>query len=462
MLAPSRLRFVSAGAAVSDRGGQDAKSFHRLIFIRRDDLLAARWWHEGMQTSSEPSLNRRAALKVLLGMTGVAGAGLLFRGACRALGNSVVTMDALDLQRKEGWSVGAQGRPLVFPDAVRLDSSGGTDWAKSFGSLGRDLAANDPQWEPYSVSTLFDVFNNPRGAGLAQVISPMHSVAMDVAEHAAEAVAALFSTEDTERTALVLDLPGSESVAGAAGAAGVFAPVFLFDNWPHPLGVVPSHETLAAAIYYRPLLLQKRNERDLSAPPAFILDSRRLSPYRDESDRFDNRYLARLPTAENLGQLGIKRILYVTATAQAHEQDDLNDDFVAFKNKGIDIKMVALSDFAPASEQVLRDSQLPMTEHRYFYGGHPHGAYVFWSSYHWSSPAFSGGSWQGRLPRPVSRGGSFSPASRPTMFSSRTVGGLSGVGKQRPSGFGRVSYRSGSSSMGRSGSFGRAGSSSFG
>jgi hypothetical protein len=50
------------------------------------------------------------------------------------------------------------------------------------------------------------------------------------------------------------------------------------------------------------------------------------------------------------------------------------------------------------------------------------------------------------------------------MFSSRTVGGTGGIGRQKPTGFGRVSYRtSGSSgSSGRSGSFGRSSYSSGG
>jgi hypothetical protein len=54
------------------------------------------------------------------------------------------------------------------------------------------------------------------------------------------------------------------------------------------------------------------------------------------------------------------------------------------------------------------------------------------------------------------------------MFSTRAVGGIAGVGKQKPSGFGRVSIRTARSSgaisvsKGRSGSFGRGSSSSGG
>ncbi len=31
------------------------KAFRRQVFLTRDDLLAARWWHEGMQLASHPT-----------------------------------------------------------------------------------------------------------------------------------------------------------------------------------------------------------------------------------------------------------------------------------------------------------------------------------------------------------------------------------------------------------------------
>jgi hypothetical protein len=433
------------------------KSFHRLVFITRDDLLAARWWHEGMTGAVSASPNRRTALKYLVGLGGLLGAGVVLRAGCNALSDPAVNMDALELQYKEGWSVGAPGQALTIPDLSTTDSEGNSNWSASLNLLGQDLSPSDPVLAPFNVRTLFDVLNNPRGAGLGPLLRPMHSVAMDVGNHAAQALAALFSDDaDRNGTALILDMPGPLSVAAAAGVANVFAPVFLFDNWPHPLGVVPSHQTLAASIYHRPDFVAANAHRVTPAPPAFVLDNQRLSPYRDESDRFDNRYLARLPGTDRLEALGIKRVLYVTASPEPHEMDDLNDDFVALKKKDIEVKMIALSDFAPAPAELLQANQLPPTDRTYYYGGHPHGSLFFWSSYHWYSPAYAGRSWSGSLPRSVSPGQSFAPSPRPTLFSSRTVGGLAGVGKQKPSGFGRVSYRSGGGGFGRSGSFGRS------
>jgi hypothetical protein len=65
---------------------------------------------------------------------------------------------------------------------------------------------------------------------------------------------------------------------------------------------------------------------------------------------------------------------------------------------------------------------------------------------------------------------SYKPAARPTMFSARNTGVTSGVGRSKPTGFGRVSTRVDGSgkvsrssySSGRSGSFGRTRTSSSG
>ena len=93
--------------------------------------------------------------------------------------------------------------------------------------------------------------------------------------------------------AVLVDLPGPEAVAFAAGAADVFEPVLLLDNWPHPHGVVPSHLTLAALAYYQPRFASQK-ERVVSAP-LFVLDRARLTAFSEETDRFDNRYYARMP-----------------------------------------------------------------------------------------------------------------------------------------------------------------------
>ncbi len=442
------------------------KTFRRQVFITRDDLLAARWWHEDMQASVSGGwdVDRRKALKGLFVLGGVAVGAVVVGKALQGQRGRAVSMDALELQMREGWAVGANGRQFTIAPSSMTDSQGGRSWTERLPALADDLAPGQ-RLEPFYVPTLFSVLKNPRGAGVTSQLLPMNTGSMGSAYMAGQALATLFTSneDDWKSTALILDMPGPESVAAAAGVSRVFAPVFLFDNWPHPLGVVPSHEVLAAALYHRPDFLAARAQRDPAAGPAFVLDSRRLAPYRDQSDRFDNRYVARVPSAEALARLGVRRVMLVTHVPMAHEEDDLNDDLVELGKQNIPVKMIALSDFSPVSPEALRSQNLPPAGHTYFYGGHP-GGFIWFHSFYggYASRTAVDRTLPARPLRPVSGGGGFTPVSRPTMFSSRSVGGLGGVGKHKPSGFGRVSYRAGSSGSFRSGSFGRTRSRGYG
>ena len=194
----------------------------------------------------------------------------------------------------------------------------------------------------------------------------------------------------------------------------------------------------------------------------FVLDSLRLSPYRDDAQQFDNRYLARLPSAQALTALGYNRVLYVRpSNSELQELDDLNDDFVHYRDAGIDVRAVALADFTIDPVQPAGVAQAAGVSHYHYGGSYVHHSY-FWSTYGWSRPV-------GRVLHPPGTAGdppavTYRPTYRPTIFSSRSTGGLSGIGRQKPSGFGRVSVRMnpGSNTVagyGRSGSFGRSRSS---
>jgi hypothetical protein len=255
-----------------------------------------------------------------------------------------------------------------------------------------------------------------------------------------------------------------------------FEPIFLFDNWPHPVGVVKSHDTLAAVLYYAPLFRRFAKERTSAAPPVFVLDANRLEPYTDDRTQFDNRYLAKLPSADAFAKLGVKHLLYVTDGAYG-ELDDLNDDFVGFKAAGLGPKLVDRGDFSLASDAdagalaAIGDADAgaappdagytyaPRPVYyvpHYYYGGYPYTHYWFWHTYGWYSPPAY---YRATPPPYVSPARNYSPAPRPTMFS----------GGARPGGFGRVSVTTSrssgqvtSTSYGRSGSFGRSSTSGGG
>ena len=440
------------------------RPFSRQMYADREDLVGARWWQESLQRSTPDRISRRKALLALALTLGPAAGGGLLAWLLSQSDEVDITMDALELQRREGWNVGHAGAALRFPNASAVDIDGGAGWRDALGRLALELAPAQATLAPFYAPTLFQSPAAPGSASLRAALTPLSPAPENRDVLRGAAIRSLFAgAQTTQDVAVILDVQGPTSVAVAAGMAPGFDPVFVLDNWPHPLGVVPSHLTLGAVLYYRPLFMRLRAERTGRAPPVFVLDRNRLARYQDEETQFDNRYVARLPTATNLQSLGIRRLLYIAPDqSDMRELDDLNADFVAFRDASIDVKVMPLSDLMPPAQQTPQS-------HGYYYGGHAHTHFLFWQTYGWHSSAPGRPALTQRTPSPlpqVSRGAEYRPAPRPTIFSSRTLGGGAGIGKQKPSGFGRVSVRTSRSTgsitavrTGRSGSFGRAGSS---
>lgn len=451
----------------------DSPDSTRRFLIRyatvEDQLVGARWWNQSFAASE--TIGRR---QLAYWVGGGALALVLAPFVCSDDDDDEIqtAVDALELQRREGWNVGHTDQRIVIPHGTALDAEGGRDFATTMMSLAHALTPTDPRLVPYYVPTLFQVLAQPGSQFLRDALYPMRSPGMVVAHDKSRALGALIDDAKTPNDlALVLDLPGPEAVAAAAALADRATPVFVFDNWPHPLGVVPAHHTLAATLHYLPRFLRAAHSRPSTAPPVFVLDDARLSPYRDEVSQFDNRYMARLPSADGMKGIGVRRLLYVRpAGTKTEELDDLNEDFVAYRDAGIDVKLTSLGDFMPAPD--------PRSgETRQYWGGSPQAHVHFWPMYGWYRPLGSSsapgllpgtGSTRRAAPQPPAPPPAlaYQPAPRPTLFSSRTIGGLGGVGKQKPSGFGRVSVRTSRSTgavtgvaSGRSGSFGRSRSS---
>jgi hypothetical protein len=209
-------------------------------------------------------------------------------------------------------------------------------------------------------------------------------------------------------TAVIIDAPGPEAVAAGAALAAAFDPVFMFDNWPHKRGVVPSHLTLAAALYYAPLLDDLKAAPSVHRPPVFILDSNRLAPYFEAAADFDNRYTVEMPEAEAFRQLGIRRLLYVTGHVRATEHDDLNDDFVELASRGVDIKLLALDDFRRASGEQSCETE---DEEPYLFGGDEEPDRRFWDWYAPDADAFAMS-----LPIWIAPRAHYRPSHRPSFF----------------------------------------------
>jgi len=320
----------------------DQNPFQRKVMTRLPGLVGAQWWNEGLSAMSDPVSRRKAlqALAVFGGVVAVGGIALASSGEDEFL----EMHDALQMQRQQGWNFGATDDTLTFTGQANVPLR-----PQELSALATELTPKQDALKPFSQATLFQSVSTP--GSLVNELRPIYTPEMEAAFNQGQALATLFAEqpEAARATAVLVDLPGPESVAFAAALARSFEPVFTFDNWPHPVGVVPAHLTLAAVAYYQSTLRQLAQSRSLPAPPVFVMDRQRLTAYTDQERQFDNRYMARMPASEQLRKLGIQHVLYVVpgGNAPLQELDDLNEDFVAWRTAGLDVKLVATSDFRP-------------------------------------------------------------------------------------------------------------------
>ena len=410
--------------------------------------FGAPWWRERLGLSW---FSRRSVSLGLLGSAAMAAGGCAEVDArpdpeLTQLADEVERkVDALELQRAEGWSVGGENL-LTFSGSSVTDASGGEGWRTNLQTLAAALAPSRPGLKPWYVPTLFQSLIGPQAVMLRAVVRPVHTPEMSDAYGKGLAVRDLFEQAGAPKdTAIVVDVPGPRAVAIATALADRYEPVFTFGNWPHPDGVVRSQETLAATVYFRPCLERAAAARAADAPPVFVLDADRLAPYVDATGAFDNRYTVRLPDPAQLAALGIKHVLYVTEDGAA-ERDDLVQPFVDLQRGGVDVKGLALADFVrddEAAQLTDEDEALPpdywawtfalaLQPCVFFYGGDIAWHASFWNDYGWypcphgtivgppgARRAVTVGPPSGT--RPPVRGLAWAPSVRPTLLSAHAV-----------------------------------------
>ncbi len=408
-----------------------SSKFRLLAEADTPTVVGKAWWNEALKLAATGDQRRNLLIAV-----GVASVGMFLlptAAATVAIGSSIVSgiagpdtekRNALTLQREFGWSFGVvdESRTLSFPGTVPGALPGAAAAAR-FASLVEDLAPTLPAHRSAYVPTLFQALTQQptattvtedRAASpyvpLADVIVPIRTAEMSAAEVDARWLRTLLAGR-TAGLAVIVDRPGPESVAFAAELADSFDPVFLFDNWPHPRGVVPSHLTLAAAVALQQRFVEMKAVRATQPSPAsplFVLDRQRLTPYTDERSQFDNRSLARLPTAAWFKTQGIQRVIYVAPNhVTVLESDDLTDEFIAWVAEGIDVRALQLGDYYATASSA--EEAKAMFSSRY---GLP------------STPP--------PPPAPPTPSSSWRPAPRATAFS--TVAGT----RARPPGFGEI------------------------
>jgi len=358
----------------TNQPSQGGAPYERDRLVDKPGIVGARWWHASL-VDQDAQIRRRTAIRNILIAGGViAGFGAMLAMCVKAAasGSSAGSPDvsdqrktSLDMQKEYGWSFGAVDEPLVFDGVTTKPFVAG-----ALAALTTDLAPAAKNLVPFFQSTLFlspgavppslgklDPTEITGFKPLSQVLQPVFTVAMDAAYARGKSLASLFAslaelggqTPASAKTAVVVDLSGPEAVAFAAGAISAFDPVFLFDNWPHPRGVVRAQETLSAAAYYQPLFAAAKKAPRAGRAPMFVLDRRRIAPYTDDATEFDNRYVAKLPSsAAAMRALDATHVLYVVPTRAdaSRELDDLNDELVLYAAGGLDVKAVSFDMFA--------------------------------------------------------------------------------------------------------------------
>ncbi len=207
-----------------------------------------------------------------------------------------------------------------------------------------ELAPTDP-WARYAKSTLISSLDAMGGrAELPDVTE------LEVLHEAAASARRLGEVGLPPDTLWLLDLRGAASVAFSVAlsryAREPLSPVLTFNNWPSPEGMVPAEETLAALVLLTPARPAKEAR---GGHPFFLMDSWRLA-YRedDPGSAYDNRYMLgshELPTADELRQRGITRVVYVVESLDdtAQEEDDLHATLRAWQASGVGAHLVDLA-----------------------------------------------------------------------------------------------------------------------
>ncbi|MGE3538213.1 MAG: hypothetical protein AB7N91_12380 [Candidatus Tectimicrobiota bacterium] len=445
------------------------------------------WWH---------AVDRRTFNTGALAFTA-----LLSLSGCKSEKENAA--DSLKLQQEHGWNVGAKETRLFFLNVADKDAMDSTEW-RPYTDPARLIAAWQPRadaWQAFYTPTLMQALKDESLRAQMRLIFH-HGMREAFARGETLRRDLLSQVEKGGETFFIVDLPGPEAVAFGAGLSSWGDVISGFENWPHPNGVVRSHDTLAAMLYYASYIEAQKKKLPDGSPGVLLLDSQRLAAYTDEDSQFDNRYIATVPSPAALRQRGVKNIMYVVPNReQKTEADDLNDDFVAYKDANLKVALFPLNDLKRVSEQGSKKtpdgSTQPVTETRYYYGGGLDSHLGFLLLYSFLAPrptlyypppvgypyqpyppqqpypagggsgGVGGGGWRSTtldsVRPPSTPAPSYNPSPRATVFSRAQVGGQAGVGRTKPSGFGRTTFRSSGgrfTGLGRSGSLGRGGSGS--
>jgi len=163
-----------------------------------------------------------------------------------------------------------------------------------------------------------------------------------------------------DRTAIVVNLPGTKSVDAALTLARAgYQPVPLYNCSTGPSATIPV-EDLQKALVDGAAVLKELNI-DPKAPPAFLLDSRRMRGVIPPApERFDNRWIIfpqDMPSGNFLQAQGIRQVVVLQDEGMI-AQNDLEQALSRWKKSGLTIVAKNPSGTEPERPMVLRRPSL--------------------------------------------------------------------------------------------------------
>jgi hypothetical protein len=338
------------------------KPIARTYFLDEPAIAGAQWWQQSVSAAT----SRRNVLRVVVGST-IAISACGIAPALPEIVNDIFgdkrdwsagdeqerTENALVMQRRFGWSVGAQAKPLPLERAVDISLAGQTAQQAAL----NNLALRPPEaWllRYYSaalvdVPTATPVETPPAEVGEAEpfktAFKPLAADAFAAVFCRGQALARLFA-QSGGKFAAIIDLPGPDSIAFAAGMASLCSPVLVMNNWPHPLGVVPTHDCVAALAIFAAYFREAAAARQVSVAAAWVLDRNRLRPLLTPESSFDNRYQVTLPTASALLAQQITDVFYICSAETDAPSMDIAPELAQLQAQGVHVHLVPLQALA--------------------------------------------------------------------------------------------------------------------
>jgi len=233
-------------------------------------------------------------------------------------------------------------------------------WCRS----GADPERQGPLWSQWTKPVLFVEMNetSPLEDGFAA--PRMGPPATGPSSPAADGVSGFWAPDADPEQALIVDIPGEEAILYGVRLARLgYWPVPLFNGCPGPKRRSRLSSTLDVRPMMTELLRGAGRLRTITthplAPPAFLLDSRRIKGGRPAPGEFDNRWVVLpqdFPSAAYLATWNIRRALLIQ-TAGGQPQSDLAHVLRRWQNGGIRILVKQLVSKEPPREtQVTRPS----------------------------------------------------------------------------------------------------------